>query len=579
MGNTLKCAFGPTLYRIHHNLPLSELGRNYLPNAVEENTDKILGIISTVKNVLYYTVPVWSVMLYRRGYFTIAYGTDLMKYSLWFACIYYGLLFIRGFGRSNNQEYVDFLSVLENSKVSGADPTKKRMYDFTFSHWPVDFRWDEGVEVKKTLVTPPYHITGRLRKISQNNSIASLLIKGLPCEFLSYLISHGFGLSMVYPGSTAILNSIIRTALDDGRNKMVENSKGKRAKLLSRDGNHIDTMFVDRRQEEDDSPSVSARLGDILVIGCEGNAGFYEVGVMITPLEVGYSVLGWNHPGFGCSTGSPSPAAEINAIDVVMQYAITKLGFQPENIILFGWSIGAFSALNGAVLYPDVRSVFLDATFDDIVPLAVKAMPPAFENIVKNTIRSYINLHHSDLLQKYNGPVHFVRRQMDEVMNKEGQRVVSSNCGNALLYKFLKYRFPVLFGKNEEDNYQIKAALDSWLDRDDDVMRMSLMSSYEVIDQRCESMLRSYVEKHSSDYPIMIGEDLSLEAKQRLVLYLAAKHMSHFESSHCPPLPGAMFIKPWNVVEDIIQGSCDSKESSGCDSSDDFEIINGQNKL
>lgn len=42
--------------------------------------------------------------------------------------------------------------------------------------------------------------------------------------------------------------------------------------------------------------------GAFLVICCEGNAGFYEVGVIGTPLEAGYSVLGWNHPGFGGST-------------------------------------------------------------------------------------------------------------------------------------------------------------------------------------------------------------------------------------------------------------------------------------
>lgn len=38
------------------------------------------------------------------------------------------------------------------------------------------------------------------------------------------------------------------------------------------------------------------------VVCCEGNAGFYEIGCTVTPLEGGYSVLGWNHPGFSGST-------------------------------------------------------------------------------------------------------------------------------------------------------------------------------------------------------------------------------------------------------------------------------------
>ena len=38
------------------------------------------------------------------------------------------------------------------------------------------------------------------------------------------------------------------------------------------------------------------------MICCEGNAGFYEVGIIGAPMKMGYSVLGWNHPGFGEST-------------------------------------------------------------------------------------------------------------------------------------------------------------------------------------------------------------------------------------------------------------------------------------
>lgn len=38
------------------------------------------------------------------------------------------------------------------------------------------------------------------------------------------------------------------------------------------------------------------------MVCCEGNAGFYELGIMTVPLDAGYSVLGWNHPGFGGST-------------------------------------------------------------------------------------------------------------------------------------------------------------------------------------------------------------------------------------------------------------------------------------
>lgn len=53
-------------------------------------------------------------------------------------------------------------------------------------------------------------------------------------------------------------------------------------------------MFIDKRNE--------TQNGNTLVICSEGNAGFYEIGIMCTPIEAGYSTLGWNHPGFGGST-------------------------------------------------------------------------------------------------------------------------------------------------------------------------------------------------------------------------------------------------------------------------------------
>lgn len=52
-----------------------------------------------------------------------------------------------------------------------------------------------------------------------------------------------------------------------------------RAKLLSSDGNYIDCMFIDRRG----SPDITAK-GNKVVICCEGNAAFYELGMIEIPL-------------------------------------------------------------------------------------------------------------------------------------------------------------------------------------------------------------------------------------------------------------------------------------------------------
>lgn len=80
----------------------------------------------------------------------------------------------------------------------------------------------------------------------------------------------------------------------EGRSKLIEVDKGKRNKIKTSDDNEIDTLFIDNRS--------NGTNGKTLVVCSEGNAGFYEIGIMITPIEMKYSVLGWNHPGFGGST-------------------------------------------------------------------------------------------------------------------------------------------------------------------------------------------------------------------------------------------------------------------------------------
>ena len=189
---------------------------------------------------------------------------------------------------------------------------------------------------------------------------------------------------MLYPG--VFLQSMIGFALLDGRAKLIEQKRGQRAVVQTKDAyeNKIDTLFVDNRNVISyssvsrvatvDSSAKNSDNGKYLVICCDGNASFYEVGLFAIPIENGYSVLGWNYPGFGQSSGQPYPDQLTSAADAVMQYAFS-LGFKTENIILASWSIGGFTISWMTNHYPDVRGAILDACFDDVVPLAQQQMP------------------------------------------------------------------------------------------------------------------------------------------------------------------------------------------------------------
>lgn len=55
--------------------------------------------------------------------------------------------------------------------------------------------------------------------------------------------------------------------------------------------------------------------------------------------------------------GKPFPDQDQNAMDAVVQFAINKLGFSPENIVMFGWSIGGYSSLWASSQFPDIKGV------------------------------------------------------------------------------------------------------------------------------------------------------------------------------------------------------------------------------
>jgi hypothetical protein len=114
-----------------------------------------------------------------------------------------------------------------------------------------------------------------------------------PSLLLGYICVNVFGRRLMFPGSLQLLRKMIERPLLDGRTNLIVQHRAKRYLLQTADGNNIDTIFVDRRQ---------SNTGQTLIITCEGNAGFYEMGCMATPIERGYSVLGWNRPGFGESS-------------------------------------------------------------------------------------------------------------------------------------------------------------------------------------------------------------------------------------------------------------------------------------
>ncbi|KAL9988625.1 hypothetical protein ACROYT_G003091 [Oculina patagonica] len=531
MAEFYRCAVGPQLHRIFTRN--SRQSRAYEANGLEQCGAGVLRALSLAWSVCYstslFTAPALGFYLLRKGLLSHAGLVSLSRFIGTGLMFVFGAMCIRGYGRFKNQDYRVFLALLEETRLNNNDENKRKLglYDFGFEAWPVDYKWDES-KADRSMRRGSENVTSRTRP----SGILSLL-GSWPGDFLRYFVAHSLGRPLVYPGSTGLLQSGFGEALMTGRQYLIERN-GKRAKLEATDGNEIDTMFMDKRTSEDEESK-----GNTLVITCEGNAGFYEVGLMSTPLKAGYSVLGWNHPGFAGSSGLPSPESERNAIEVVFQYAVEKLGFSVSQIVIYAWSIGGYPAVWAARVHPQIGGMVLDATFDDIVPLAQTKMPEAVSGFTTRVVKEYFYLDIARLLCSYPGPVLLVRRMRDEIITTE-EGEISSNRGNDLLLKFLKFRYPNLVYDDSED------ALLEYLAAPDQATKKAIWNSLNVDVSLCRSMYRSYVELNGRDFPMMLGQDLSVEQRTHLVMFLVLQYLMDFDATHCVNLPASEFRLPWN---------------------------------
>nr|XP_058932286.1 phosphatidylserine lipase ABHD16A isoform X2 [Kogia breviceps] len=539
MAKLLSCVLGPRLYKIYRERD-SERAPSSIPGTPTSVTNPPSSSWASVFwSISYYSSPFAFFYLYRKGYLSLSKVVPFSHYAGTLLLLLAGVACLRGIGRWTNPQYRQFITILEATHRNRSAENKRQLanYNFDFRSWPVDFHWEEPSSRKESRGGPSRWGVALLRPEPLHRGTADTFlnrVKKLPCQITSYLVAHTLGRRMLYPGSVYLLQKALMPVLLQGQARLVEECNGRRAKLQACDGNEIDTMFVDRRGRPEPQ-------GQKLVICCEGNAGFYEVGCVSTPLEAGYSVLGWNHPGFAGSTGVPFPQNEANAMDVVVQFAIHRLGFQPQDIIIYAWSIGGFTATWAAMSYPDISAVILDASFDDLVPLALKVMPDSWRGLVTRTVRQHLNLNNAEQLCRYQGPVLLIRRTKDEIITTTVPEDIMSNRGNDLLLKLLQHRYPRVMA---EEGLQ---AVRQWLEASSQLEEASIFSRWEVEEDWCLSVLHSYQAEHGPEFPWSVGEDMSPDGRRQLALFLAQKHLHNFEATHCTPLPAQNFQMPWHL--------------------------------
>lgn len=542
----LNCIFGPRLYSFYrltgHTLSSTtpdvlKKTHRYQPSSLESASDYVIRLSKLITYFGAYVSPVlFTYLVYKRNVpgslFNSMDHSVLLRLFTAGMSILVGSFFVRGIARYSNQEYLAFLDVLEKAHKNLSISNKRILnhFDADLSAFPVDFRWSEARDKRPPI---PYVKTFPLQPDSDNIIARQMFLVRAPIELLMSIVMKTLGRRLIYPGSTSLFQTLMEPAISAGRLKLIEEHGGVRHGLVSFDGNRVDTLFIDRRG--------STPNGDYLVIGCEGNGGFYEIGTIMTPLEAGYSVLGWNHPGFGGSSGVPYPDQEVAAVDTVVKFAIDKLNFTPSQIVIYGWSIGGFTATWAGMRHPNIHGLVIDASFDHILPLARNLFPGILYPLIEFGVKQHFDLDNSRHLKYYQGPVLLIRRSQDEVISTDPYNSPPHNRGNYLLIDLLKERFPILI-----DDRAIRL-IREYLGGNERY-QSGILKRYSVNDNNCLRLLLDYFRSHKTGYPVGIGAELDFVTRDQLVLYLASKHLIDYDSVHCAPLPGRYLHRPWNLI-------------------------------
>lgn len=146
-------------------------------------------------------------------------------------------------------------------------------------------------------------------------------------------------------------------------------------KLKSSDGERIAAYHLPNNSSPD------------LLLYSHGNGE--DLGSILPVLETfqakGLAVFAYDYPGYGQSTGTPSEAGVYAAAEAAYKYATETLGYAPENITLYGRSLGSGPSCWLAERYP-VHGLILDGAFSSTfrVMTKVRLLPwDRFDNIAR----------------------------------------------------------------------------------------------------------------------------------------------------------------------------------------------------
>lgn len=134
--------------------------------------------------------------------------------------------------------------------------------------------------------------------------------------------------------------------------------------ITSQDGNQLAARYL---HNPDSQYTILFSHGNATDIG-------RVMPILLALRDAGFSVLAYDYPGYGHSTGSPTERNAYHAVEAAYDYLVDELEIAPENIIVQGQSVGGgpsvYLAANKPVAGLILESSFATA-FQVVVPIRI----------------------------------------------------------------------------------------------------------------------------------------------------------------------------------------------------------------
>lgn len=151
------------------------------------------------------------------------------------------------------------------------------------------------------------------------------------------------------------------------------------------------------------------------VLYCHGSSGsmLHRVGVFRTLRSIRLNIFAFDYRGYGESTGVPSERGLFTDVRAAYDHLVGPMGHSPEEIVLFGHSLGGAVAIDGACERP-VAGLVVEASFTNLKDMARALYPQLpLHLITRNGFRSI------DKVGRLTVPKLFIHGTADETVPPE----------------------------------------------------------------------------------------------------------------------------------------------------------------